>query len=100
MNESHPYTDLIEALKSRGPSPDVTNSLGAQAARAIEDLLSRGPSPDRCVVRKAAALEAAEACATVAELKESQAMEATEDLPNAGTVWRELAIELQEAAKS
>ena len=100
MSEPQPYADLIEALKSHGPSPGVTDSMSAQAARVIEDLLSRVPQSDRCVLRKAAALEAAEACLIVSELRESQAMEASEDGPNAGTVWRKLAIELQSAAKA
>src|SRR5262245_55684052 len=62
MSDPQPYADLIEALKARGPTPDVTNSVSAQAARVIEELLSRVPQANRCVVRKAAALEAAEAC--------------------------------------
>jgi hypothetical protein len=99
MSEPQPYADLIEALKSHGLSPDVTNSMSAQAARVIEDLLARVPQQDRCVVRKAAALEAAEACVMVAELRESQGMDPAEDLPNTGTVWRKLALELQSAAK-
>jgi len=99
MSEPQPFADLIQALKSREPSPGVTDSVSQQAARVIEDLLARVPQADRCVVRKAAALEAAEACAIVSELRESQAMEASEDLPNAGLVWRKLAVELQAAAK-
>jgi hypothetical protein len=99
MSEPQPHADLIEALKSRGPSTGVTDSLTVQAARVIQDLLARVVQPDQCVVRKAAALEAAEACNIVSEMRESQAMEASEDLPNAGTAWRELAVELQAAAK-
>jgi hypothetical protein len=99
MSESQPHADLIEALKSREPSPGVTDSVSQQAARVIQDLQARLPQPDECVVRKAAALEAAEACSIVSELRESQAMEASEDLPNAGTAWRQLAVELQAAAK-
>ncbi len=99
MSEPQPHADLIEALKSREPSPGVTDSVSQQAARVIQDLLTRVVHPDQCVVRKAAALEAAEACTIVSEMRESQAMEASEDLPNAGTVWRKLAVELQSAAK-
>jgi len=99
MSAPTPYADLIEALKSHGPSPGVTDSMSAQAARVIEDLLARVPQSDRCVVRKAAALEAAEACTELAELRESEAMDPSEDLPNVGTVWRKLAEELQAAAK-
>jgi hypothetical protein len=99
MSEPQPFSDLIEALKSNRPSPGVTDSVSQQAARVIQDLVARVPKPDECIVRRAAALEAAEACSIVSELRESQAMEASEDLPNAGLVWRKLAIELQAAAK-
>jgi hypothetical protein len=99
MSEPQPFADLIEALKSRGPNPGVTDSVSQQAARVIQDLLARVPQHDQCVVRKAATLDAAEACTIVSDLRESQAMEASEDLPNAGLVWRKLAIELQAAAK-
>ncbi len=99
MSAPTPYADLIEALKSREPSPGVTDSVSQQAARVIQDLFARLPKPEECLVRKAAALEAAEACTMVAEMRESQAMDASEDLPNAGTTWRQVALELQSAAK-
>jgi hypothetical protein len=100
MSNPPAHADLIEALKSRGSNPEATDSVSQQAARVIQDLLARIPQPGECIVRQAAVLEAAEACSIVSELRESQAMEASEDLPNAGTVWRELAIELQAAAKA
>ena len=99
MSEPLPFADLIEALKSRGPSPGVTDSMSVQAARVIQDLLARVPQGDQCIVRKAAALKAAEACTELAELRESETMDASEDLPNVGKVWRLLAVELQHAAK-
>jgi hypothetical protein len=101
IDETRQPTSLAEHYIRIVPAEDAARLAGDGfgSTRVIQDLLARVVQPDQCVVRKATALEAAEACNIVSEMRESQAMEASEDLPNAGTSWRELAVELQAAAK-